>query len=65
MNLNLKWSAFKLAVLLGTASVLLTGCFVWRGHDRDRHESSRHEEREHHDQDHHEDQEHHEDSDHH
>jgi hypothetical protein len=60
MNNNSKWSVLKLAVLFTAVSVLLTGCFIWRDHDRDRGESSRHEQREeHHDQEHHDSDEHH------
>jgi hypothetical protein len=51
-NLN-QSSVLKYALVLGTLSALLTGCFVWRdhGHDRDDHrdhdDAPRHEE--HHD----------------
>jgi ABC-type nickel/cobalt efflux system permease component RcnA len=65
MNHSRKWSAVKLAVLLGTVSVSLTGCFIWRDHDHDRDESPRHEDEEHHDdQDRHDNHDHHDGQDH-
>jgi hypothetical protein len=60
MNKNQKWSALKLAVLLGTVSVLFTGCFIWRDNDQDYNDQYHHEDKDHHDQDHNDDQEHHE-----
>ena len=50
LTLN-KYTALKFALLLGTLSTLLTGCFFWRGGDRDRddrRDHERHEEHEHH-----------------
>lgn len=32
-----QWSVIKFALLFGTISTLLTGCFFWRGGDRDDH----------------------------
>jgi outer membrane biogenesis lipoprotein LolB len=55
MKANPKWAMLRFMLLLSALSVLLSGCFVFRGHDDDRDDDHRGARPHEYGQDHHDD----------